>query len=50
MKSPNDQVPAQQLVNAPREIMRLINWLMTYVTDPVRAIKIMTACPNGALE
>ncbi|KAG1789123.1 DNase I-like protein [Suillus plorans] len=34
MKSPNDQVPAQQLVNAPREIMRLINWLMTYVTDP----------------
>ncbi|KAG1867495.1 Endonuclease/exonuclease/phosphatase [Suillus tomentosus] len=39
MKSPNDQVPAQQSVNAPREIMRLINWLMTYVTDPVRAIK-----------
>ncbi|KAG1888979.1 DNase I-like protein [Suillus fuscotomentosus] len=35
MKSPNDQVPAQQLVNAPREIMRLINWLMTYVTDPI---------------
>ncbi|KAG2058062.1 DNase I-like protein [Suillus hirtellus] len=34
MKSPNDQVPAQHLVNAPREIMRLINWLMTYVTDP----------------
>ncbi|KAG2108377.1 DNase I-like protein [Suillus discolor] len=34
MKSPNDQVPAQQLVNAPREVMRLINWLMTYVTDP----------------
>lgn len=34
MKSPNDQMPAQQLVNAPREIMRLINWLMTYVTDP----------------
>ncbi|KAG2040787.1 Endonuclease/exonuclease/phosphatase [Suillus americanus] len=34
MKSPNDQVPARQPVNAPREIMTLINWLMTHVTDP----------------
>lgn len=34
MKSPNDGVPARRPVNAPREIMMLINWLMTHVTDP----------------
>lgn len=34
LKSPNDRVPARQPVNAPREIMTLINWLMTHVTDP----------------
>ncbi|KAG1888407.1 DNase I-like protein [Suillus subluteus] len=34
MKSPNDWVPSRQPVNAPREIMTLINWLMTHVIDP----------------
>ncbi|KAG1776529.1 DNase I-like protein [Suillus placidus] len=34
MKSPNDRIHARQSVNAPREIMTLINWLMTHVTDP----------------
>jgi phosphatidylinositol-bisphosphatase len=34
MKSPSDSVSARQPVNAPREIMVLINWLMTHVTDP----------------
>ncbi|KAG1752256.1 DNase I-like protein [Suillus lakei] len=34
MNSPNDQVSERQSVNAPREIMTLINWLMTNVTDP----------------
>ncbi|KAG1872995.1 hypothetical protein DFJ58DRAFT_407971 [Suillus subalutaceus] len=34
MKSPNDWVPARQPVNAPREIMTLIDWLMTHVIDP----------------
>jgi phosphatidylinositol-bisphosphatase len=50
LKSPDDRVPARQPANAPREIMTLINWLMTHVTDPVRAIKILTACANGTLE
>ncbi|KAG2134783.1 DNase I-like protein [Suillus clintonianus] len=31
--SPNDRVSERQSVNAPREIMQLINWLMTHVTD-----------------
>lgn len=34
MKSPNDGVSQRQSVNAPREIMKLINWLMTHVNDP----------------
>ncbi|KAG2754311.1 DNase I-like protein [Suillus brevipes Sb2] len=34
LKSPDDRVPARQPANAPREIMTLINWLMTHVTDP----------------
>jgi len=34
MKSPNDGVTERQSVNAPREFMKLINWLMTHVTDP----------------
>ncbi|KIK38519.1 hypothetical protein CY34DRAFT_809249 [Suillus luteus UH-Slu-Lm8-n1] len=34
LKSPNDRVPVRQPVNAPREIVMLINWLMTHVTDP----------------
>ncbi|KAG1888409.1 hypothetical protein F4604DRAFT_2032996 [Suillus subluteus] len=34
MRSPNDWVPTRQPVNAPREIMTLINWLMTHVIDP----------------
>jgi len=36
MKSPHDGVSERQSVNAPREFMKLINWLMTHVTDPVR--------------
>lgn len=43
MKSPNDRVPARQPVNVPREIMTLINWLMTHVTDPNNLF-------NGPLE
>ncbi|KAG2159338.1 DNase I-like protein [Suillus bovinus] len=43
MKSPNDRMPARQSVNAPREIMKLINWLMTYATDPNDLL-------NGPLE
>ncbi|KAG1740451.1 DNase I-like protein [Suillus paluster] len=34
MKSPNDGISQRQSVNAPREIMKLINWLMTHLTDP----------------
>lgn len=28
---------AGQAINAPREIMRLINWMMTHVSTTVRA-------------
>ncbi|OJA10505.1 hypothetical protein AZE42_07826 [Rhizopogon vesiculosus] len=34
MKSPDDGVSERQSVNAPREFMKLVNWLMTHVTDP----------------
>ncbi|KAG8216106.1 hypothetical protein J3R82DRAFT_8109 [Butyriboletus roseoflavus] len=32
LKSPEDVTPAGQAINAPREFMRLINWLMTHVS------------------
>jgi hypothetical protein len=47
MKSPNDGVTERQSVNAPREFMKMINWLMTHVTDPVRAARFLKAHPNG---
>ncbi|KAI0752588.1 DNase I-like protein [Daedaleopsis nitida] len=33
LQSPNDVLPEDRSVNAPREIMRLVNWLMTNATD-----------------
>lgn len=47
MKSPDDGVSERQSVNAPREFMKLINWLMTHVTDPVRVSLILTSYANG---
>ncbi|KAF8961879.1 DNase I-like protein [Flammula alnicola] len=33
MESPNDLLPENHSINAPREIMRLINWMMTDTTN-----------------
>ncbi|TFY62871.1 hypothetical protein EVJ58_g3587 [Rhodofomes roseus] len=33
LKSLNDLLPADHAVTAPREVMRLINWLMTNATN-----------------
>ena len=30
-------LPEEQTLNAPREVMRLVNWLMSNATDVVRA-------------
>ena len=35
LKSPEEMLPAGQAINAPNEIMRLINWLMTHVSATV---------------
>ena len=31
-------LPEEQTLNAPREVMRLVNWLMSNATDVVRAV------------
>ena len=37
LKSPDDILPEDRSVNAPREIMRLVNWLMSNATEAVSA-------------
>lgn len=33
LRGPDDVVPTGRALNAPKEVMRLINWMMTYPTD-----------------
>lgn len=35
MESPNDLLPENNAINAPREIMRLVNWMMTNTLNTV---------------
>lgn len=39
LKSLEDAMPGGQAVNAPREFMRLINWMMTHVSATVRTTR-----------
>lgn len=42
LKSPEEVMPAGQAINAPTEIMRLINWMMTHVSATVRTTDIVS--------
>ncbi|PPQ69978.1 hypothetical protein CVT25_001530 [Psilocybe cyanescens] len=44
MKSPNDLLPENNSINAPREIMRLVNWMMT--STPTSEIFLLPGDPE----
>ncbi len=46
LKSPDDLLPENRGVNAPREIMRLVNWLMKSA-DIVRIFRVLTRSEEG---
>ena len=35
LQSPADLLPASQVLSAPREIMRLVNWLMSHDIEKI---------------
>lgn len=38
LKNPEDLLPAENATNAPKEVMRLINWLMSHAAEVVSSI------------